>query len=102
MKTNSETTRFFMEEKNHALRTPLRVNGSTYCNRPKNRASEKNYRPKMVDVPDEFKNILRDFAINYLLDKPSDVVQFGIKYFTELNDRRKTKLVHVSPDYPGK
>ncbi|CAA9994210.1 unnamed protein product [Nesidiocoris tenuis] len=24
MKTNSETTRFFMEEKNHALRTPLR------------------------------------------------------------------------------
>lgn len=50
-----------------------------------------------ITVPENLRDILLEFTINYLLEQPGDIVDFGIEYFTKLRDSRQSgaqKLSH--------
>lgn len=50
-----------------------------------------------ITVPENFRDILLEFTINYLIEQPGDIVDFGIEYFTKLRDSRQSgaqKLTH--------
>ena len=46
-------------------------------------------------IPSDFKQILTDFAREVIRNKPENIYQFGVDYFTELegNRERKTKPI---------
>uniref|UniRef100_A0A0A9XJ45 cAMP-dependent protein kinase type II regulatory subunit n=1 Tax=Lygus hesperus TaxID=30085 RepID=A0A0A9XJ45_LYGHE len=46
--------------------------------------------PEPLDVPFEFKSILQDFTIQFLIDRPADIVNFGATYFNDLRQRRQS------------
>ncbi|KAI5710245.1 hypothetical protein M8J75_006973 [Diaphorina citri] len=43
-----------------------------------------------VSVPDELRDILLEFTISYLLEQPSDVIEYGVDFFTKLKLNRRT------------
>lgn len=43
-----------------------------------------------VSVPDELRDILLEFTISYLLEQPSDVIEYGVEFFTKLKLNRRT------------
>uniref|UniRef100_A0A8D8RHC7 cAMP-dependent protein kinase type II regulatory subunit n=1 Tax=Cacopsylla melanoneura TaxID=428564 RepID=A0A8D8RHC7_9HEMI len=43
-----------------------------------------------VSVPDELRDILLEFTISYLLEQPSDVIDYGVEFFTKLKQNRRT------------
>lgn len=45
-----------------------------------------------ITVPDNLRDLLLEFTINYLLEQPGDIVDFGIEYFTKLRDSRQSGL----------
>lgn len=42
-----------------------------------------------LNVPDELREMLLDFTIGYLLEQPSDIVDYAIEFFDKL---KKSKL----------
>lgn len=44
-------------------------------------------------VPNEFRDILLEFTIGYLLEQPHSIPAYGIKFFTKLEKSRKTKIL---------
>lgn len=57
---------------------------------------------KRVQVPDSLRDLLLEFSIAYLLEKPSDGVDFAVEFFTKMQDNRKRTVVTIqeplSPD----
>lgn len=41
-----------------------------------------------IQVPDELREVLLEFTINYLLEQPGDIVNYAVEYFTRLRDTR--------------
>jgi len=41
-----------------------------------------------ISVPDNLRDILLEFTVNYLLEQPGDVVDYAVEYFTKLRDNR--------------
>ncbi|KAF6203261.1 hypothetical protein GE061_003679 [Apolygus lucorum] len=48
--------------------------------------------PQPLDIPYDFKNILQDFTIQYLIDRPADIVHFGVTYFNDLRQNRQSVI----------
>lgn len=42
-------------------------------------------RPRL-EVPRELTSLLLDFTVNVLLEKPADLVDYAVNYFTKLRD----------------
>lgn len=49
-------------------------------------------RAQRVQVPDELREVLLEFTINYLLEQPGDIINYAVDYFTRLRDARTTTL----------
>ena len=48
--------------------------------------------PKMnFEIPSGLMDLLQDFTVAVLRDKPSDLVQFAAEYFNNLNDGKATQ-----------
>lgn len=41
-----------------------------------------------VQVPDELREVLLEFTINYLLEQPGDIVNYAVDYFSRLRETR--------------
>ncbi|XP_054708514.1 cAMP-dependent protein kinase type II regulatory subunit-like [Uloborus diversus] len=46
-------------------------------------------RPRL-EVPRELTSLLLDFTVNVLLEKPADIVDYAVNYFTKLRDEGRT------------
>lgn len=46
-------------------------------------------RPRL-EVPRELTSLLLDFTVNVLLEKPVDLVNYAVDYFTKLRDEGRT------------
>lgn len=46
-------------------------------------------RPRL-EVPRELTSLLLDFTVNVLLEKPGDLVDYAVGYFTKLRDEGRT------------
>ena len=46
-------------------------------------------RPRL-EVPRELTSLLLDFTVNVLLEKPADLVDYAVSYFTKLRDEGRT------------
>lgn len=46
-------------------------------------------RPRL-EVPRELTSLLLDFTVNVLLEKPADIVDYAVSYFTKLRDEGRT------------
>ncbi|XP_073994144.1 cAMP-dependent protein kinase type II regulatory subunit isoform X1 [Rhodnius prolixus] len=52
-----------------------------------------------IPVPDEFRTLLLEFTVTYLMEQPNDVVDFALDYFSRLKEIKTTQLVRPSsPD----
>ncbi|KAI4498281.1 hypothetical protein M0802_006767 [Mischocyttarus mexicanus] len=47
-------------------------------------------------VPDDLREVLLEFTINYLLQQPGDIIDYAVEFFTKLRDNRRTQL--IQPD----
>lgn len=45
-----------------------------------------------VQVPDELREVLLEFTINYLLEQPGDIINYAVDYFTRVRDTRTANL----------
>lgn len=45
-----------------------------------------------IQVPDELREVLLEFTINYLLEQPGDIVTYAVEYFTRVRDARTTAI----------
>lgn len=43
-----------------------------------------------LNVPDELREILLDFTIGYLLEQPSDIVDYAIEFFDKLKKSKSS------------
>ena len=43
-----------------------------------------------IEIPAGLTDLLQDFTVSVLRDKPSDLVQFAADYFNNLNENRST------------
>ena len=50
-----------------------------------------------ITVPEGLSDLLQDFAIVVLREKPKDLVEFAANYFTDLHERSKSG----KPETPG-
>lgn len=46
-------------------------------------------------VPDELRDILLEFTVSYLLEQPSDLMDYAVDFFTKLRDKRQTGIVRL-------
>lgn len=55
---------------------------------------------KRVQVPNALREVLLEFSIAYLLEKPNDVIDFAVDYFSKIQQHRPIKEadVHVGDD----
>lgn len=55
---------------------------------------------KRVQVPNALREVLLEFSIAYLLEKPNDVIDFAVDYFSKIQQHRPIKQadVHVGDD----
>lgn len=55
-----------------------------------------------VNVPDDLRDILLEFTINYLLEQPPDIIDYAVDFFKKLQDNRRAAPARenapVSPD----
>lgn len=53
-----------------------------------------------IQVPDELREVLLEFTINYLLEQPGDIINYAVDYFTRLKETRATQIdgTASSPD----
>ncbi|XP_065347486.1 cAMP-dependent protein kinase type II regulatory subunit [Cloeon dipterum] len=49
-------------------------------------------------IPNQLREVLLDFTINYLLEQPPDLLQFGVDFFTKLRDSRTQIKIDGSPE----
>lgn len=49
-------------------------------------------------IPNQLREVLLDFTINYLLEQPPDLLQFGVEFFTRLRDSRTQIKIDGSPE----
>jgi len=45
---------------------------------------------RRIQVPDELKEVLLQFSIAYLVEQPSDLIDFAAEYFNKLQAHRPT------------
>lgn len=46
---------------------------------------------KRVQVPNALREVLLEFSIAYLLEKPTDVIDFAVDYFSKIQQHRPIK-----------
>lgn len=46
---------------------------------------------KRVQVPNALREVLLEFSIAYLLEKPNDVIDFAVDYFSKIQQHRPLK-----------
>ncbi|KAG8232892.1 hypothetical protein J437_LFUL013430, partial [Ladona fulva] len=46
-------------------------------------------------VPDELRDLLLEFTVSYLLEKPSDLMDYAVDFFTKLRDNRRSGTVRL-------
>jgi len=46
---------------------------------------------RRIQVPDELKEVLLQFSIAYLVEQPSDLIDFAAEYFNKLQAHRPNK-----------
>ncbi|XP_014250546.1 cAMP-dependent protein kinase type II regulatory subunit [Cimex lectularius] len=53
-----------------------------------------------INVPEDFRSILLEFTVNFLLEQPTDVIEFAIQHFNQLKIKRdqSTALKPTSQD----
>lgn len=53
-----------------------------------------------VQVPNALREVLLEFSIAYLLEKPNDVIDFAVDYFSKIQQHRPCKEgeTHLSDD----
>ncbi|KAH0947626.1 hypothetical protein HN011_004400 [Eciton burchellii] len=56
-----------------------------------------------ITVPDDLRDVLLEFTISYLLEQPSDIIDYAVDFFTRLRDTRQAQLIHdeeicISPE----
>lgn len=44
-------------------------------------------------VPTEFRNVLVEFTVSYLMEQPTNIPNFGVSFFTKMLESQKTKIV---------
>lgn len=49
-----------------------------------------------ITVPDDLRDILLEFTINYLLEQPGDIVDYAVDFFTRLRENRQTQLIQAN------
>ena len=42
-----------------------------------------------VNVPDDLRDILLEFTINYLLEQPPDIIDYAVDFFKKLQENRR-------------
>jgi cAMP-dependent protein kinase regulator len=47
-------------------------------------------------IPDQLRDVLLEFTIGYLLEQPSDLIDFGVDFFTKLRENRSTTIIKVN------
>lgn len=45
-----------------------------------------------IQVPDELREVLLEFTINYLLEQPGDIIHYAVEYFTRLKNNRVIQI----------
>lgn len=50
-----------------------------------------------INVPDEFRSILLDLTVSYLLEQPSDVIEFALQHFNKLKLKEQEAAVAPKP-----
>ena len=48
-------------------------------------------------IPEGFPELLQDFTVSVLRERPSDVVEYAVSYFTDLAIRRNPDRIQVAP-----
>lgn len=49
-------------------------------------------------IPDQLRDVLLEFTISYLLEQPSDLIDFGVDFFSKLRENRCTTLIKVNSE----
>ncbi|KAM8712953.1 hypothetical protein ACLKA7_013305 [Drosophila subpalustris] len=65
----------------------IRINSSVKVSTNTNMSSDSSRR---IQVPDELKEVLLQFSIAYLVEQPSDLIDFAAEYFNKLQAHRPT------------
>lgn len=52
-----------------------------------------------LNVPDELREMLLDFTIGYLLEQPSDIVDYAIEFFDKLKKSKLSSLKQQAGDF---
>nr|CAD7439570.1 unnamed protein product [Timema bartmani]CAD7455853.1 unnamed protein product [Timema tahoe] len=54
-----------------------------------------------IIVPDELRDLLLEFTISYLLEQPSDIIDYAADFFNKLRESRTTALITLdNPESP--
>lgn len=48
---------------------------------------------EQFEIPDGLNDLLHDFAVRVLIDKPANLHEFAAEHFTRLRDERKVKTI---------
>lgn len=51
---------------------------------------------RRINVLSDLRNVLLKFSTAYLMEQPSDIISFGLEYFTKLAASRKTTIIRQS------
>lgn len=61
-----------------------------------------NQQKSRIQIPDALREILLEFSITYLVERPGDVIDYGTEFFNRLQENRRLKQSHdenpASPD----
>ena len=49
-------------------------------------------------IPAELQETLLDFTVHYLVERPPDIIDFAMDYFTSLHTKRSASQLHHSED----
>ncbi|KAL1461472.1 hypothetical protein WDU94_013365 [Cyamophila willieti] len=45
-----------------------------------------------LTVPNEFRDILLEFTLNFLMEQPNNIAKFGVEFFTKLEKSKRAKI----------
>lgn len=48
-----------------------------------------------ITVPDDLRDLLLEFTISYLLEQPSDILDYAVEFFTKLRENRQATLLKL-------
>lgn len=51
-------------------------------------------------VPDEFRSIVLDLTVKYLMEQPKDVIEFALQHFSKLKAERDQKAAAAATSKP--